>query len=61
MARLMYECVEFLEDDNLLQESGRKMGVVIDRKPKCNPELVGEDVEHSYIFSKNAYRRFPIS
>ena len=57
----MYECVEFLEDDNLLQESGRKMGVVIDRKPKCNPELVGEDVEHSYIFSKNAYRRFPIS
>ena len=57
----MSECVEFLEDETLLQDINRKMGVVTERKSKCHPKLVGEDIGYYWGFYKNAYHRLPIS
>ena len=44
----------------MLQSMGRKMGVMIDRTPKCHPELAGEGIEYSWGCAKNFYRRLPL-
>ena len=61
MTRLMYERVYFLEEKTLILYSIRKIGVVIDKTPKCHPLLAGEDIEYSWVFSNKFYLRFPIS
>ena len=61
MTRLMSECVEFLEEGTLLQDSGSKMGGVIERRPKFRTKLAGEGIEYSWVLSKNVYHRLPIS
>ena len=39
---------------------GRKMGVLVDRTPKCHCKLAGEGVEYSWGCAKNTYRRVPL-
>ena len=58
---LMANCVDFEEEESLLQSMGTKMGVIIDRTPKCHCELAGEGIEYSWGCAKNEYRRKPLS
>lgn len=44
----------------MLQWNGMKLGVIIDRTPKCHPEMAGEGIEYTWGCSKLFYRRLPI-
>ena len=51
-------CLDFEEEEILLESMGREMGVLLDRTPKCHCELVaGEGIEYSCGCNKNFYRR----
>ena len=41
-------CLDFEEEEILLQSMGREMGVLVDRTPKCHCELAGEGIEYSW-------------
>ena len=43
---LMAGCMDFEEEETLLQYMGTQMGVVVDRSPKCHAEIAGEDIEY---------------
>ena len=51
----------------MLQYSAKKIGekmgmtVVVERSPKCHPELAGEGIEYTWGYSKLCLRRIPIS
>ena len=57
---LMANCTDFANEETLLQHKGREMGVLVDRTPKCHPELAGEGIEYTWGCSKGYYRRLPI-
>jgi len=61
LKHLMANCVDFEEEESLLRSIGTKMGVIVDRTPKCHCELAGEGVEYSWGCAKNEYRRKPLS
>jgi hypothetical protein len=42
---LMANCMDFEEEETLLQSMGREMGISVDRTPKCHCELAGEGIE----------------
>ncbi len=54
---LMAGCMDFEEEETMLQYMGIKMGVVVDRSPKCHAEIAGEGIEYSWGCMKNHYRR----
>ena len=51
---------DFMQEITLLQYHAGKMGVIIDRTPKCHPEIAGEGVEFAWALAKLKYRRAPI-
>ena len=53
----MAGCLDFEEEETLLQSMGREMGVLVDRTPKCHCELAGEGIEYLWGCAKNHYRR----
>jgi hypothetical protein len=57
---LLGSCRDFQEEESLLQTMGRRMGVIVDRTPKCHCELAGEGIEYSWGCAKNHYRRLPL-
>jgi len=50
-------CLDFEEEETLLQSMGREMGVLVDRTPKCHCELAGEGIDYSWGCAKNFYGR----
>jgi hypothetical protein len=45
---LMANCLDSEEEEELLQSTGREMGVLVDRTPKCHCErLAGDGIEFS--------------
>lgn len=58
---LLGNCKDFEEEESLLQAMGKKLGVTVDRTPKCHCELAGEGIEYSWGCAKNAYRQKPLS
>jgi hypothetical protein len=52
---LMESCTDFEEEETLLQHMGTKMGIVVDRTPKCHAEIAGEGIEYSWGCAKNHY------
>jgi hypothetical protein len=44
----MGNCKDFEEEESLLQANGRKMGVLVDRLPKCHCQLAGEGIEFTW-------------
>ena len=61
LKELMKKQRDFVEETTLLQYYGIKMGVVVDRTPKCHPELAGEGIEYVWAVAKLHYRKAPIS
>ena len=58
---LMKHQKDFVEEITLMQYYGNKMGVVVDRTPKCHPELAGEGIEYAWAIAKLFYRKSPIA
>jgi hypothetical protein len=52
---LLGSCRDFQEEESLLQTMGQKLGMTVDRTPKCHCELAGEGIEYSWEFAKNYY------
>ena len=50
-------CLDFEEEETLLQSMGKEMGVLVDRTQKCHCELAGERIEYSWSCTKNFYCR----
>ena len=51
---------DFANEITLLQFHAQKLGVMLDRSPKCHPEIAGEGIEYAWALSKLHYRRSPI-
>jgi hypothetical protein len=49
---MMQRQMDFIEEETLLQYHGRQLGVVIDRTPKCHPEMAGEGIEYNWGCAK---------
>jgi hypothetical protein len=58
---MMERQMDFVEEETLLQYHGRQLGVIIDRTPKCHPEMAGEGIEYNWGCAKGFYRRLPIT
>jgi hypothetical protein len=58
---MMERQMDFIEEETLLQYHGRQLGVIIDRTPKCHPEMAGEGIEYNWGCAKGFYRRLPIT
>ena len=56
----MSNCLDFEEEESLLQSMGRRVKVLIDHTSKCHCELAGEGIEYSWGCAKNEYRRQPL-
>lgn len=59
--QMIMKCADFAEEETLLQFHGRNLGAVVDRTPKCHPEMAGEGIEYSWGCAKGLYRRLPIA
>ena len=57
---LMNQQEDFKNEMTLLQYHASKLDVILDRSPKCHPEIAGEGIEYGWAFSKQEYRRSPI-
>ena len=48
---------DVISEMTLLQFIGDQIGVVVDRSPKCHPELAGEGIEYAWDTAKLFYHR----
>jgi len=46
-------CLDFEEEETLLQSIGGEMEVLVDRTPKCHCELAGKEIRYSRACAKN--------
>mmetsp|Transcript_29437 Transcript_29437/g.53921 ORF Transcript_29437/g.53921 Transcript_29437/m.53921 type:complete len:237 (-) Transcript_29437:190-900(-) len=53
--------LDFINEETLLQYHGKMLGVLVDRSPKCHPEVAGEGIEYSWGCGKGKYRRLPLT
>ncbi len=53
----MASCLDFEEEETLLQSTGREMSVLVDRTPKCHGEPAEEGIEYSWGCAKKSHRR----
>eukprot|EP00957_Ditylum_brightwellii_P109500 8351142-Ditylum_brightwellii.AAC.1 len=57
---------DFVEEETLLQHMTKKIGaklgmdVVVDRSPKCHPEIAGEGIQYTWANSKMFLRGVPL-
>ena len=52
---------DFQNEKTLLQLHGEKFGVMVDRTPKCHPEIAGEGIEYGWGLAKLKYRQSSIT
>ena len=58
---MLSNCTNFVEEVSLLQSMGQKMGVIVDRTPKCHAEIAGEGIEYTWGHQKNYFHCQPLS
>ena len=51
----------FINELTLLQFHGQKLGVVVDRSPKCHPKIAREGIVYLWALAKLWYRKAPIT
>jgi hypothetical protein len=57
LKHLMASCMDFEEEETLLQAMTLKISVLVDRSPKCHCEIAGEGIENSWACAKNDYQQ----
>ena len=58
---LMENQDDFANELTLLQYHASLLGVMMERTPKCHPEIAGEGIEYNWALSKSKYRRSPLN
>lgn len=48
---------DFVNEKTMLQFIGEKLGCIIDRTPKCHPEMAGDGIKYEWVMAKLWYRR----
>jgi len=61
LRKMMSSLIDFINEETLLQYHGKMLGVLVDRSPKCHPEVAGEGIEYSWGCGKGKYRRLPLT
>lgn len=56
---LVRQLEDFVHEKTLLQYNGEKLGCIIDRSPKCTPEIAGDGIEYDWAMAKIWYRKQP--
>jgi hypothetical protein len=56
LKHLMSSCVDFKEEETMLQSMISSLGIDMDRSPKCHCKIAGEGTEYSWGCAKNCYR-----
>lgn len=54
---LMDQVEDFANEKTMLQMIGEELGCIIDRTPKCTPEIAGEGIEYDWAMAKMYYRK----
>lgn len=55
--KLIRTCPDFVNEPTMLKYIGvEKLGILVDRTPKCTPELTGEGIEYCWTCGKGWYR-----
>mmetsp|Transcript_37752 Transcript_37752/g.45608 ORF Transcript_37752/g.45608 Transcript_37752/m.45608 type:complete len:90 (-) Transcript_37752:40-309(-) len=57
---MMNSFVDFAKEETLLQYHGPLLGVIVDRTPKCHPEISGKGIEYDWAAAKFFYRHLRI-
>jgi hypothetical protein len=55
LKHLMNSCVDFEEEETMLQSVISSLGIDMDRSPKCHCKIAGEGIEYSWGCAKNYY------
>lgn len=59
---LIRKCPDFVNEPTMMQYIAKeKLGIIVDRSPKCSPELAGEGIEYVWACSKGWYRAQALS
>ena len=67
LRHILSSCTDFAQEKTLLQHYAKKLAkkkgiiIIIDRTPKCHPELAGEGIEYSWAVAKIFLRRVPLN
>ena len=56
LIEILSRCPDFQDELTKLQWVASQLGVIVERTPKCHPELAGEDIEYAWGFAKAYYR-----
>jgi hypothetical protein len=57
---LWQNCLDFEEEESLLQSKGRILGAKVDQTPKCHFELAGKGIGYSWGCAKNFFCQQPL-
>ena len=60
LKEMMTLLLDFAEEETLLQYHGRLLEVIVNRTPKCHPEIAGEGIEYDWACAKLFYRHLKI-
>ena len=58
---IMDSCLDFKQEETLLQSMGWSMGALVDKMPKCHCEVVEEGIKYSWGCRKNMYQWVTLS
>jgi hypothetical protein len=61
LRHLMGLCLDFINEEGMLQHIGKGLGVEVLLTPKCHAELAGEGVEYIWGGAKGEYRRLSLA
>ena len=65
--KLLSACTDFVEEKTMLQNMATRVGrkhniqIIVDRTPKCHPELAGEGIEYAWAIAKIYLQSVPFS
>ena len=58
---MMEQQSDLIDELTLLQHRGQSLRVIVDRTPKCRPEMASEGIEYSWGCTKQYYNFLPIN
>ncbi len=58
LTHLLGGCLDIEEEEMMLQAMGHSLGVLVDRAPKCHPELAGEGIEYFGVMPRITFSSY---
>lgn len=61
LRKMMSSLFDFIQVETLVQHRGKTLGVIVNRSPKCHPEVAGEGIQCGWGCAKGKCCRLPLS